>query len=111
MRKPPCRRRWPPVKSRARCAISRFPFGLPKSGGTRIAFADRTGDWFMLRQLAVTCALVLVPSLAALLVISLYLSCWALRPVECAWDQQRQFVADASHELKNPADRDSTTRS
>ena len=55
-----------------------------KSGGTRIAFADRTGDWFMLRQLAVTCALVLVPSLAALLVISLYLSCWALRPVERA---------------------------
>lgn len=73
-----------------------------KSGGTRIAFADRTGDWFMLRQLAVTCALVLVPSLAALLVISLYLSCWALRPVERAWDQQRQFVADASHELKTP---------
>lgn len=73
-----------------------------KSDGTRIAFADRTGDWFMLRQLAVTCALVLVPSLAALLVISLYLSCWALRPVERAWDQQRQFVADASHELKTP---------
>ena len=26
----------------------------------------------------------------------------ALRPVEHAWNQQKQFVADASHELKTP---------
>lgn len=30
------------------------------------------------------------------------LSKWIVRPVEEAWDRQRQFVADASHELKTP---------
>ena len=30
------------------------------------------------------------------------LSKWAVRPVERAWQQQRQFVAAASHELKTP---------
>jgi signal transduction histidine kinase len=34
--------------------------------------------------------------------ISLLLSYWAMKPVERAWKQQRQFVADASHELKTP---------
>lgn len=33
---------------------------------------------------------------------STLLARWAVRPVEQAWDQQRQFVADASHELKTP---------
>lgn len=33
---------------------------------------------------------------------SLLLARWAVRPVELAWERQRQFVADASHELKTP---------
>ena len=30
------------------------------------------------------------------------LSGWAVRPMAKAWDMQRQFVADASHDLKTP---------
>lgn len=43
-----------------------------------------------------------VAALAVFLVISLFFSRWALRPVARAWTQQRRFVADASHDLKTP---------
>ena len=38
----------------------------------------------------------------AFLAISLKLAAWTVKPVERAWQQQRQFVSDASHELKTP---------
>ena len=40
--------------------------------------------------------------LLVFLILSCILSKWALNPVEQAWDNQKQFVADASHELKTP---------
>ncbi len=43
-----------------------------------------------------------IASFAAFLVISILLARWAVKPVERAWKEQRQFVADASHELKTP---------
>ncbi len=52
--------------------------------------------------LAATLLLVGVVALAAFFLISIFFSRWTLRPVEHAWNQQKQFVADASHELKTP---------
>ncbi|MCD8047007.1 MAG: HAMP domain-containing histidine kinase [Clostridiales bacterium] len=55
-----------------------------------------------LAQAAVNVLLVGLAALAVLFVISVFLARWAVRPVERSWAQQRQFVADASHELKTP---------
>lgn len=70
--------------------------------GSRIAFADRTNEIESLTSLLETSALVGFFGLLAFFVISLFLARWALRPIEKSWKQQRQFVADASHELKTP---------
>ena len=44
----------------------------------------------------------LAASLVVIFLISLGLSSLAVKPVKKAWEQQKQFVADASHELKTP---------
>ncbi len=41
-------------------------------------------------------------ALALFVIVSLLLSRWMVKPVERAWEKQRRFVADASHELKTP---------
>ena len=70
--------------------------------GQRVAFADCTAEWTALWGLARRLAVVGVCALAAFWGISALLARMALRPAERAWQQQRQFVADASHELKTP---------
>lgn len=71
------------------------------SNGTLVAYADESNvnAW---QSLAWTLAGVGTGVLLAFLVINIFFSWWALRPTQRAWDQQTQFVADASHELKTP---------
>lgn len=70
--------------------------------GNRVAFADRTDEIESLTSLLKISALVGFFGLLAFFGISLFLARWALRPLEKSWQQQLQFVADASHELKTP---------
>ena len=70
--------------------------------GERIAFADMSSERATLANLMKSCLLIGVLCFAAFLLISWQLARWAVKPVETAWQQQRQFVADASHELKTP---------
>lgn len=70
--------------------------------GQAMVFVDMTGENATLASLVRTCVLIGVLSLGLFLGVSFLLARWAVRPVEKAWNQQRQFVADASHELKTP---------
>ncbi len=70
--------------------------------GHYIVFADMTSELNTLHDLLKNGILIGLAGLVLFLVISILLSIWAIRPVETAWKQQRQFVADASHELKTP---------
>ena len=70
--------------------------------GMKIAFADRSLETNTLKSLLKTFILVGIGSLTAFFIVSLYLANWAVKPIKRSWEQQRQFVADASHELKTP---------
>lgn len=67
-----------------------------------IVFGDAAGEMRTLRNLIKDCILTGAGAFFSFLVISVLFSYWAVRPVDRAWRQQRQFVADASHELKTP---------
>ncbi|MBR1780234.1 MAG: hypothetical protein IJ751_02385, partial [Oscillospiraceae bacterium] len=70
--------------------------------GTRLAFVDLSQETSTMQGLVRTLTLVGLSSLAIFFLISIALARWAVRPVEKSWKQQRQFVSDASHELKTP---------
>ena len=70
--------------------------------GFTIVFSDTTTEVATLKNLFYSCLGIFFVAMALFLGISILLSRWAIKPVAKAWDQQRQFVADASHELKTP---------
>lgn len=69
---------------------------------TRIAFVDVSMEKSTLRSLMASYVQIGLAALLLLLGISILLSYWTTKPVEKAWTQQRQFLSDASHELKTP---------
>lgn len=72
------------------------------AGGWRVAIVDTSAADQSFSNMVLRFAEIIVLGLLAMLAISWFLAGWALRPVSQAWDRQRAFVADASHELKTP---------
>ena len=72
------------------------------SSRVSIVFADITSEKSTLLSLLRTLLFIGSGAFIVFFGISVLLSRWAIKPVETAWRQQRQFVADASHELKTP---------
>ena len=70
--------------------------------GFTIVFSDTTTEQSTLKHLFYSCLAIFFVATIVFLGISILLSHWVIKPVATAWEQQRQFVADASHELKTP---------
>ncbi|MDR2931891.1 MAG: HAMP domain-containing histidine kinase [Oscillospiraceae bacterium] len=73
-----------------------------KDYGKIVVFAERSIETQLLSQLIYVSLVVAGLSGVVLLVFAVLLSRWAVRPVKTAFDKQRRFVSDASHELKTP---------
>lgn len=69
---------------------------------TRYAITDTYAEEHALKSQLIHSAVIGSFALTVFFFLSLLLSKWAVRPVETAWEQQQQFISDASHELKTP---------
>lgn len=80
-----------------------FAYDTRKTGRAyKIAFADLSSQREMMRNALFICLGAGSLSLLALWGLSMYLAGRAAQPVQQAFERQRAFVADASHELKTP---------
>ena len=80
-----------------------YKYQIRGSGGkTRVMFIDRTNQLATMRRLLVIMIIVGVGALAVLFPISVIISGWIVKPISKAWNNQKEFFANASHELKTP---------
>lgn len=70
--------------------------------GNSYIFTDISAETEMLDGLYKISIAIGAAAFLLFFVFSIFLAKWAVKPVEEAWDKQKQFIADASHELKTP---------
>lgn len=71
-------------------------------GSVRYAFGDTYSEEQSLQLQFTVSLLIGTAAFLVFLVFAVWFSGWAVKPVAKAWKRQRQFAADASHELKTP---------
>ncbi len=72
------------------------------TGMEYIVFADVSSEISTVNALVRNCVIIEIFAFFIFLGVSVLLARWAVRPVDKAWQEQEQFVSDASHELKTP---------
>ena len=80
----------------------RYFNGVPEDRARRISFIDITYIDEALHALLGRLVLFSVPALLVLLIASVFLARWFSKPAKKAMDEQTQFIAKVSHELKTP---------
>lgn len=72
-------------------------------GNVRITFVSMLESEEQLEQLLRTALIIcLIIAIGSLFTVMFPLARWLTQPVEEAWNKQKRFIADASHELKTP---------
>lgn len=74
----------------------------PRTNEIQYTFIDMTAQQKVLDRLVFTFLIVSIMSLLAIFIISNFLTNRSIRPIKDAFEKQKSFISDASHELKTP---------
>ena len=72
------------------------------NGETILSFADISNDMKALNSILINALKIGFGVFTVMFIVAIFLSKWVTSPVEKAWNDQKRFIADASHELKTP---------
>ena len=92
-------------KSKGKFEVSDIDFRYiyeKKPNGYKLVVLNRSMELSTLGRLLITFTIIGAISIVLLLGMSFLLANWTIKPIAIAWEKQKQFVADASHELKTP---------
>lgn len=69
---------------------------------TTVVIIDISTDMKLMNNLLLISIIIIILSIIFVLIFTYFLSKWAIRPVQTAFENQQRFISDASHELKTP---------